>query len=79
MDIKEERRVPAQKLKKVIDPARFSFETTEEITRIDGIIGQDRAVRSTQLGLMIKKKGYNIYISGMTGTGKTSNAKKVLT
>lgn len=78
MNIKEERKVPLKKLKNTIDPGVFKFETTKEIAAADGIIGQERAVRSTQLGLMINKKGYNIYISGMSGTGKTSYAKKVL-
>lgn len=78
MNIKEDRKIPFNKLKNIIDPDIFNFNTTEEIAASDGIIGQDRAVRSTQLGLMINKKGYNIYISGTTGTGKTSYARKVL-
>lgn len=78
MNIKEDRKIPFNKLKNIINPDIFNFNTTEEIAASDGIIGQDRAVRSTQLGLMINKKGYNIYISGTTGTGKTSYARKVL-
>lgn len=78
MNIKEDRKIPLNKLKNTIDPDIFNFETTKEIAASDGIIGQDRAVRSTQLGLMINKKGYNLYISGTTGTGKTSYARKVL-
>ncbi len=78
MDVKYERKVPINKLKNTIDPKIFKFTTTKEVAAKDGIIGQDRAVRSTQLGLMINKKGYNIYISGTSGTGKTSYARKVL-
>ena len=36
------------------------------------IIGQRRAVKSIDLGLLMDKKEYNIYISGPNGTGKTS-------
>lgn len=78
MDIKEERKVSVDKLKNTIDPNIFKFETTKEIALADGIIGQERAVRAIKLGLMINKKGYNIYISGIPGTGKTSYAKKAL-
>ncbi len=78
MDIKEKRKIPTNKLKNIIDPEIFQFVTTEEVAAADGIIGQERAVRSTQLGLMINKKGYNIYISGISGTGKTTYAKKLL-
>ena len=78
MDIKEKRKIPANKLKNTIDPEIFQFETTEEVGAADGIIGQERAVRATELGLMINKKGYNIYISGIQGTGRTTYAKKIL-
>ena len=40
------------------------------------IIGQARAERALNFGLNIKTKGYNIYVSGESGTGKTSFAKK---
>lgn len=48
------------------------FQTTEEITPYKNIIGQNRAVKSIDIGLLMDKKEYNIYISGPSGTGKTS-------
>lgn len=47
------------------------FDTTERIEGYDMVIGQKRAVKSIELGLNIDSKGYNIFISGKTGTGKT--------
>ncbi|WML34787.1 Lon-like protease helical domain-containing protein [Clostridium sp. OS1-26] len=47
------------------------FDTTERIEGYDMVIGQKRAVESIELGLNIDSKGYNIFISGKTGTGKT--------
>lgn len=47
------------------------FKTTKEIPPYEKIIGQKRAEKSIDLGLKMKRKGYNIYISGGTGTGKT--------
>ena len=41
-----------------------------------GMIGQNRAEKALTFGLNIKTKGYNIYVSGEPGTGKTSFAKK---
>jgi lon-related putative ATP-dependent protease len=47
------------------------FKTTKEIPPYEKIIGQKRAEKSIDLGLKMQRKGYNIYISGGTGTGKT--------
>ncbi|HEX9061843.1 MAG TPA: ATP-binding protein [Clostridia bacterium] len=63
-------------LKREINPDCLSFNDTSELEPLEGIIGQERAVRALDFGLKIKTRGYNIYISGMTGTGKTSYAKK---
>ncbi len=43
----------------------------------ESIIGQERAVKAMEFGLSIKMKGYNIYMSGPSGTGKTSYAKTI--
>lgn len=64
-----------EQLKRECDPNVFTFETTEEIEPLDGIIGQDRAVKAMEFGLKIKIRGYNIYMSGLSGTGKTSYAQ----
>jgi len=44
--------------------------STAELTPLKEIIGQDRAVRALQFGLNIQDKGFNIYISGIPGTGR---------
>lgn len=55
------------------------FDNSSEISPYKDIIGQDRAVEAIELGLMMKKKGYNIYVSGINGTGKRSYLiKKVI-
>ncbi len=48
------------------------FNTTEDITPIREIIGQDRAVQAIEFGLKMKQKGYNIYVAGVSGTGRSS-------
>lgn len=50
----------------------LSFESTEELAPIRGIIGQDRAKEALRFGLNVTKKGYNIYVSGNWGTGRNS-------
>ncbi|KKC29317.1 Lon protease family protein [Caldanaerobacter subterraneus] len=63
-----------EKLKRYIDPAILDFETTDEVPALEGIIGQDRAQKAMEFGVKIKQKGYNIFITGITGTGRTSFA-----
>lgn len=56
----------------------FDFDTTAELPSFDGIIGQDRAVAAIELGLKMRSKGYNIYVAGLPGTGRTTTVKHLL-
>lgn len=60
------------------NPGRFGFETTDELPCCKDIIGQDRALTAIEMGLEIESPGYNLYISGLTGTGKTTTVKRLL-
>lgn len=68
-------KVTLNRLKRVCDEGIFDFKTTEKLSPLEGIIGQDRAVRAMEFGLKIKSHGYNIFMTGVTGTGKSSYAK----
>lgn len=57
------------------DPAQFEFDCTEELAPLHEFIGQDRAIRAIEFGLSMDRDGYNIYLAGLTGTGKTSVAR----
>jgi predicted ATP-dependent protease len=54
------------------DPSVFSFQTTAEMPPLKGIVEQERPIRAIRFGLDITSPGYNIYVSGLTGTGKTT-------
>lgn len=59
-------------------PDKLGFDTTDDFTCKPHIIGQDRALDAIELGLELRSPGYNIYISGLTGTGKSTAIKRVL-
>ncbi len=63
---------------KACQSSDLNFTTTKEIKESNDFIAQDRAVRAINLGLGIRKPGYNIYASGEAGTGKTSVIKRFL-
>jgi len=57
---------------------KIPFDNTDECKSCEGIIGQDRAIQSIQTGLDVKSLGYNIFITGMLGTGRTTTIKQLL-
>ena len=61
-----------------LDPATLSFETTEDIKPLKEIIGQKRGVDAFYFGMGIDKPGYNVFVTGTTGTGRLSTVKKLL-
>ncbi len=66
-------------LKDVCNPSQFKFETTKEIDDTTNLIfGQARAIKALNFGLDIDIHGYNIYVEGTTGIGKTVYTKKTL-
>ncbi len=52
------------------------IENFENIQPDNNIIGQQKAIEALEFGLNIKNKGYNIYVSGPVGSGKTTFSKK---
>jgi lon-related putative ATP-dependent protease len=59
-----------EQARKVYPYENVECTSTAELTPLKEIIGQDRAVRALQFGLKIKDKGFNIYVSGIPGTGR---------
>ncbi len=50
----------------------LNFESTKDIKSAKEIIGQDRAVQAIEFGLKMNQKGYNIYVAGSNGTGRST-------
>ncbi len=67
-----------EKLRLRLDPQKIPFSTSDECKPCEDIIGQDRAIRAIKTGLDVKSLGYNIFITGMVGTGRTTTIKQLL-
>lgn len=67
-----------EKLRKRCDPVSLQCETTEEIAPLEGIIGQERAMKALKFGLDIEQSGFNIYVAGYSGTGRTTAVRDFL-
>src|SRR5699024_866747 len=70
--IKQKASLSPTSLKRTVDYTQFEFETTEQVHELTSIVGQDRGRTVKEIGLNINKVGYNIYVSGISGTGKTT-------
>ncbi len=58
--------------------SELKFNSTEDLEPIDAIIGQERAVKALQFGVEIKSPGYNVFVSGLAGTGRLTTIKRLL-
>ncbi len=70
--------LPPGKLRWHLEAEAIPFASTDECKPCDEIIGQERALRAILTGLDIKSLGYNIFITGMVGTGRTTTIKQLL-
>lgn len=65
----------ADQLRLHLPPETFRFETTQDVSPLEGPLGQDRAVEALQFGLDIHSDGFNIFVTGEPGTGRTTSAQ----
>jgi lon-related putative ATP-dependent protease len=70
--------VPVEKLRWQCDPVSLPFESTDACEPCQDIIGQERALEAIRLGLDINSVGYNIFVTGLAGTGRFTTIKCVL-
>lgn len=67
------RRLAAEQVIRRSSTSTFKFEHTGQLRPpTEGIIGQPRAVEAMEFGLAMETPGYNLFLSGPVGTGKTT-------
>ena len=65
-------------LKNYCSISKFNFETTEELEPTEKGIGQERGIVALEFGLNVDVNGYNLYVEGPSGVGKTMYTKNYL-
>ena len=76
--MKKIKELKATSLKNSFNIDSLKFNTTEEVEPFNGIIGQERALEAIKSAMQIPQKGFNLYISGTLGIGKTAYALSVV-
>jgi lon-related putative ATP-dependent protease len=72
------RPLPPALLYRPCDPAELPFDQVSEIEDLTDPIGQDRAVEAVQFAVAMRRKGYNVYALGASGTGKHTVIRDLL-
>jgi len=70
--------VAVEQLRWRLDPDKLAFETTDELEPLQDIIGQNRGVASFRFGINMRKPGYNLFVTGPSGTGRLATVKRLL-
>ncbi len=60
------------------DPEALGFRSTKEIDPINAVVGQDDAVQALRFGLESRGAGLNVYIRGLTGTGRMTLVRQLV-
>ena len=78
--MKKTNELTPKELKNICDPNQFKFETTKELVdTTDLVYGQERGIKALKFGLEMDIKGYNLYLEGPAGVGKTMFTVRHLT
>lgn len=79
MSLLKDKKLSVEKLRRTVNTESLGFRTTKSIGRLEGLVGQERAVHAVSFGLSVQSKGYNIFMVGEPGSGRTTYAMKELT
>src|SRR5512136_2145537 len=72
------RELPSDLLCSRCDPTTLGFSTTDALPDLQDVIGQPRALRALELGSQVAGPGYNIFVLGLPGSGRTTLSQEYL-
>jgi ATP-dependent Lon protease len=70
--------VPLEQLRWNCNLEKADFTSTDDLKACDQILGQERALKALELGLDMEYLGYNLFITGKSGTGRSTTIKRLL-
>ena len=67
-----------EKLRRECPVGKIECKTSEELAPLEGIVGQDRALKALTFGMEMKGKGFNVFAAGPPITGKRPATRSYL-
>lgn len=78
LKIKKPKEVTEKDINYQVNFVPTKAKSSDQIIPCLETIGQNKAINSIKLGLSVKSKGYNIFVTGQSGTGRTTTMKRLL-
>jgi ATP-dependent Lon protease len=75
---KDYQEVPIEKLRWKCNLSSLKIKTTNDLKPSKKILGQERALKAIKLGLEMEYLGYNLFVTGKAGTGRSTTIKMLL-
>ena len=76
--MKDQKKLAPEQLTWTVPRAFLKFKSSEDVEPTFEIIGQERAVAAIRLGLGLEGMGYNIFVTGLSGTGRTTTIQTMV-
>ena len=76
MSLIKDKKLPVAKLRRTADIGSLGFRTTKSLPKLEALVGQERAVHAVSFGLSVQSKGYNIFMVGEPGSGRTTRKRE---
>jgi len=70
--------LPAERLRWRCDPESLPFDSTRDVEPEGGVIGQETAMEALRFGLECRAAGQNVFVRGLTGTGRLTMVERLL-
>ncbi|HEY1296806.1 MAG TPA: AAA family ATPase [Chloroflexota bacterium] len=70
--------LPAESLRWRCDPETLGFASTDDVPPLVGTAGQDRGLDAINLGLAVENDGFNVFVAGPPGSGRTTTARYLI-
>lgn len=77
-EVTQDHELRPEQLKLAVEPARLGFQNTNELVGATDMIGQDRARDALQFGMAMPGQGFNIFVLGMVGTGRSTMVRRLV-
>jgi len=70
--------LPIETLRWRCDMEDLPFDSTNDVSPVTGVVGQDTAVEALRFGLETSAPGQNVFVRGPSGTGRLTLVRKLL-
>jgi len=70
--------LPPEALRSRCSEDGLTFDTTVDVEPVAGVVGQDTAVEAVRYGLATSAPGQNVFVRGLTGTGRLTLVQRLL-